>query len=55
MDPIKLNIVLERDGNAWCAHYEDFINLQESPAAFGDTTFEAVIKLLCHPESVTRL
>ena len=26
-----------RDGNAWCAVGPDFVNLQESPAGFGDT------------------
>ncbi len=25
------------DGNAWCAVLPDFVNLQESPAGFGDT------------------
>lgn len=25
------------DGNAWCAVRPDFINLQESPAGFGET------------------
>ena len=47
MPPIHVNIAIERDGTAWCAHFDDFINLQESDAGFGDTTFEAVIKLLC--------
>lgn len=26
-----------RDGNMWCAVMPDFINLQESPAGFGET------------------
>lgn len=26
-----------KDGNAWCAVKPDFINLQESPAGFGET------------------
>ena len=26
-----------KDGDAWCAVMPDFINLQESPAGFGDT------------------
>lgn len=26
-----------KDGNAWCAVYPDFVNLQESPAGFGDS------------------
>ena len=30
-----------KDGSAWCAVYSDFINLQESPAGFGDTPEEA--------------
>jgi hypothetical protein len=35
-----INVI--KDGNAWCAHGEDFINLQESNAAFGETPKEAV-------------
>lgn len=34
-----------RDGNAWCAVHPDFINLQESAAAFGDTPNEAAAAL----------
>ena len=34
-------VVYEMDGNQWCAHYEDFINLQESPCGFGDTQEKA--------------
>lgn len=30
-----------KDGNAWLAVLPDFTNLQESPAAFGDTPEEA--------------
>jgi len=30
-----------RDGNQWCANFDDFVNLQESPAGFGDTKEEA--------------
>lgn len=33
------------DGNKWCATNPDFINLQESPAAFGDTPEEAIAAL----------
>lgn len=39
------NILVKKDGNAWCAHYDDFINLQESVAAFGMTPQEAVDNL----------
>lgn len=38
-----------KDGNAWCAVWPDFVNLQESPAAFGDTEKEA-IEALVHPK-----
>lgn len=35
------------DGNKWCAVYhEDFINLQESPAGFGNSVAEAVDNLM---------
>jgi len=40
------NIVYELDGNQWCAHHINFINLQESPAGFGDTKKQAKKNLL---------
>jgi hypothetical protein len=30
-----------KDGDAWCAVFPDFINLQESPAGFGGTEAES--------------
>jgi hypothetical protein len=33
---------LLRDGDAWCAVGQDFVDLQQSPAGFGDTPDEAV-------------
>lgn len=39
-----INVVL--DGNAWCAHDDEFINLQESIAGFGDTPGDAVIDFI---------
>lgn len=39
-------IIIEMDGNAWCAHRDDFINLQESISGWGDTPEEALISLL---------
>jgi len=36
------NINVFRDGNAWCATYDDFRNLQEDVAGFGSTPNEAV-------------
>ena len=40
------NVILKMDGNQWCATYDDFINLQESPAGFGDTQDEAILNLI---------
>lgn len=34
------------DGDSWCAVHSDFVDLQESTAAFGDTPEEALRKLL---------
>lgn len=39
-------IILQLDGNAWFATFEDFINLQESIAGFGYTPNDAVAELL---------
>lgn len=36
------NILVEKDGDSWCAHFSDFINLQESPSSFGKTPQEAI-------------
>lgn len=36
---------LYMDGNKWCAVDRHFINLQESPAGFGDTCLEAMADL----------
>nr|WP_154325074.1 hypothetical protein [Pantoea sp. 201603H] len=37
--------VIEKDGNAWCAHRTDFIDLQSSPAGFGESKLEALSAL----------
>lgn len=43
----KLEIVLyEKDGDMWCCHRRDFVNLQESLAGFGKTKEEALQDLL---------
>ena len=42
-DHVGCNIAME--GNAWCATAMDFINLQESPAGFGETAAEAMSSL----------
>jgi hypothetical protein len=42
----KIVVEIELDGDMWCAHGVDFINLQESPAEFGKTPAEAATKYL---------
>ncbi len=39
-----INVI--RDGDAWCAHRADFINLQESDAGYGASPQEAVDALI---------
>jgi hypothetical protein len=34
-----------KDGNKWCCVYGDYIDLQMSPAGFGDTFEEAMEQL----------
>ena len=41
----RLGLRLYRDGNQWCATYEDFIDLQESDAGFGERAIDALIAL----------
>ena len=41
----KNHLKLFKDGNQWCATFEDFENLQESDAGFGQTAFKALIAL----------
>lgn len=35
-----------RDGDQWCCVFGDFINLQESPAGFGETFSSAMADLM---------
>lgn len=42
----RAGITLGKDGSAWCAKRLDFVNLQESPAGFGDSPVEAIAELL---------
>lgn len=54
-ETIYINVIIERDGNMWCAHFDDFVNLQEtesSEVAFGDTPTEA-FKLLAQSTETT--
>ena len=43
----RVGAVLTKDGDQFCATRKDFVNLQESPAGFGDTALEALAGL-CH-------
>jgi hypothetical protein len=36
------SIIIKRDGNMFFAHFDDFQNLQESPAGFGYTISMAI-------------
>ncbi len=40
-----LGLVLKLDGDQWCAHRSDFVDLQNSPAGFGKTCLEAMAEL----------
>lgn len=42
--PIK-SLIIKRDGNMFFAHFDDFTNLQESPAGFGHTIAMAIADL----------
>lgn len=42
----ELQIIIRLDGSDYCAHFGNFINLQESPAGFGKTRLQALLKLL---------
>lgn len=39
------DVLLSMDGTAFCATKKDFVNLQESPAGFGDSYLEAMADL----------
>ncbi|OYL90026.1 hypothetical protein CI759_16965 [Shigella sonnei] len=40
-----IGLVLEIDGNQWCAHRSDFVSLEESPAGFGESKLLAMADL----------
>lgn len=44
--PITGTIIVQKDGDSWCATYPNFKNLQESDAGFGDTIDGAISDLL---------
>jgi hypothetical protein len=41
----RIGCALIKYGGSWCATRTDFINLQESPAGFGETCLEAMAEL----------
>ena len=41
----RTKLKLFKDGNQFCATFDDFINLQESQAGFGDSALEAFADL----------
>lgn len=45
-----VTILIRKDGNNFCATLDDFIDLQASPAGFGDTKVEAIIGLMAEKE-----
>lgn len=47
-------IQYKRDGNQWCCHDSEFINLQESNAGFGDTKQEALADFRCKSLSINK-
>ncbi|MBS0056913.1 MULTISPECIES: hypothetical protein [Yersinia] len=40
-----VGVEIAKDRNSWCAHRKDFVNLQESPAGFGDNKLKAMADL----------
>lgn len=46
-------IIIVKNGEAgFCAHYDDFVDLMESPAGFGDTVREAVLALFVEEDEI---
>lgn len=43
-----------KDGNVWCAVRQDFVNLQESPAGFGETREMALKQLISEEAKLMR-
>lgn len=40
-----IGVVIKQDGNTWCVHREDFVDIQSSPAGFGNNKLEAMADL----------
>lgn len=41
----RMGFLLSMDGKQWFARLPDFVNVQESPAGFGDTRWDALVEL----------
>ena len=41
----RVNLRVFKDGDSWCATFDDFINFQESQAGFGNDVLEALADL----------
>ncbi len=39
------DLLLSMDGDQWFARFPDFVNVQESPAGFGNTRWNALVEL----------
>lgn len=42
----RVGLQLSLDGDQWMANFQNFINLAESPAGFGNTVLEAIVDLV---------
>ena len=42
----RMGLMYRMDGDSYCVHGNNFINLQESNAGFGDTLFEAICEFM---------
>ena len=45
MSGVGGKLVVFRDGDQWCAHFDDFVDIQESRVGFGRTIPEALADL----------
>lgn len=42
----KIELIIKKDGDMWCAHDADFEDIQVSHAEFGKTPIEAAVLFL---------
>ena len=46
----NVGVIVKRDGNEWCAHRPNFIDMMESPVGFGASADEAICDFLADEE-----